>query len=76
MLVSFPRRACQLVYSRTVCRLMTGRVGEGDARSHNCPAGLVVDNQITNPNYTEFYLLSHSGLLGSTLVVLSHMFPP
>ncbi|TFK93742.1 Piwi-domain-containing protein [Polyporus arcularius HHB13444] len=41
-------------------------VGEGDARSHNCPAGLVVDNQITNPNYTEFYLLSHSGLLGTS----------
>ncbi|KAL7283289.1 hypothetical protein ACG7TL_002718 [Trametes sanguinea] len=34
--------------------------------SGNCPAGLLVDQQITNPNYTDFYLQSHAGLLGTS----------
>ncbi|KAI0743475.1 Piwi domain-containing protein [Daedaleopsis nitida] len=32
----------------------------------NCPAGLTVHNQITHPDYNDFYLLSHAGLLGTS----------
>ncbi|KAI0670510.1 Piwi domain-containing protein [Trametes maxima] len=35
-------------------------------RSGNCPAGLVVNEHITNPNYDDFYLQSHAGLLGTS----------
>ncbi|RPD66004.1 Piwi-domain-containing protein [Lentinus tigrinus ALCF2SS1-6] len=38
---------------------------DGD-KSGNCPAGLLVDKQITNPNYQDFYLQSHAGLLGTS----------
>ncbi|KAI0374754.1 Piwi-domain-containing protein [Pilatotrama ljubarskyi] len=38
---------------------------DGD-RSGNCPAGLLIDQHITNPNYPDFYLQSHSGLLGTS----------
>ncbi|KAI1796007.1 Piwi-domain-containing protein [Ganoderma leucocontextum] len=34
--------------------------------SGNCPAGLLVDNSITNPNWEDFYLQSHAGLLGTS----------
>lgn len=37
--------------------------------SGNCPAGLLVDKHITNPNYPDFYLQSHAGLLGSEHIV-------
>ena len=37
----------------------------------NCPAGLVVDSEVVNPEYPNFYLQSHSGLIGSK----SPMFP-
>ncbi|KDQ16674.1 hypothetical protein BOTBODRAFT_30592 [Botryobasidium botryosum FD-172 SS1] len=39
--------------------------GRGD-RSGNAPAGLVVDSDITNPIMFDFYLQSHSGLLGTS----------
>ncbi|KAF4578544.1 hypothetical protein EYR36_000351 [Pleurotus pulmonarius] len=32
----------------------------------NCPAGLVVDTGIQSPFCTDFYLLSHSGVLGTS----------
>ena len=32
---------------------------------NNCPAGLVVHNEITHIEYPNFYLQSHSGLQGS-----------
>ena len=52
------------LYSR--CRILTACVSGRDAdRSGNCPAGLLVDEEITNPNYEDFYLQSHAGLLGS-----------
>ncbi|KAH9854098.1 Piwi domain-containing protein [Lenzites betulinus] len=35
-------------------------------RSGNCPAGLLIDKNITNPNYADFYLQSHAGLLGTS----------
>ena len=38
---------------------------QGD-NSGNCPAGLLVDKQITNPNYEDFYLQSHAGILGTS----------
>ncbi|KAL1947711.1 hypothetical protein VTO73DRAFT_13435 [Trametes versicolor] len=38
---------------------------DGD-RSGNCPAGLLIHQTITNPNYPDFYLQSHAGLLGTS----------
>ena len=38
-------------------------------KSGNCPSGLLVDDHITNPNYQDFYLQSHSGLLGSMSIL-------
>ncbi|KAI0831166.1 Piwi domain-containing protein [Trametes gibbosa] len=35
-------------------------------RSGNCPAGLLIDKNITNPNYPDFYLQAHAGLLGTS----------
>ena len=29
-------------------------------------AGLLVDEEITNPNYEDFYLQSHAGILGTS----------
>ncbi|OJT08947.1 Protein argonaute-2 [Trametes pubescens] len=45
---------------------------DGD-RSGNCPAGLLVHQTITNPNYPDFYLQSHAGLLGSESTALPTM---
>jgi eukaryotic translation initiation factor 2C len=39
--------------------------GQGD-RSGNCPAGLVVDTEVTSPAEFDFYLQSHAGLLGTS----------
>jgi len=39
--------------------------GQGD-RSGNCPAGLVVDTDVTSPTEFDFYLQSHAGLLGTS----------
>ena len=38
---------------------------EGD-KSGNCPAGTVVDCDVTNPAEFDFYLQSHGGLLGTS----------
>ena len=35
-------------------------------RSGNCPAGTVVDRDVTNPAEFDFYLQSHGGLLGTS----------
>ncbi|KAI0934439.1 hypothetical protein AcV5_006280 [Taiwanofungus camphoratus] len=34
--------------------------------SGNCPSGFVVDDQITNSMYLDFYLQSHSGIIGTS----------
>ena len=39
--------------------------GQGD-KSGNCPAGTVVDRDITHPTEFDFYLQSHAGLLGTS----------
>lgn len=36
------------------------KLNEGD-RSGNCPAGTIVDRDITHPTEFDFYLQSHSG---------------
>jgi len=38
----------------------------GADRSGNCPAGTVVDREVTNPVEFDFYLQSHGGLLGTS----------
>ncbi|KZT11426.1 Piwi-domain-containing protein [Laetiporus sulphureus 93-53] len=35
-------------------------------RTGNCPAGFIVDDQITNAAYPDFYLQSHSGIIGTS----------
>jgi len=35
-------------------------------RSGNCPAGTVVDEEVTHPTEFDFYLQSHGGLLGTS----------
>lgn len=39
--------------------------GDGD-KSTNCRAGTVIDSDITHPYYSDFYLMSHGGLLGTS----------
>jgi len=39
---------------------------ENGDRSGNCPAGFVIENEITSPAYDNFYLQSHSGLIGTS----------
>ncbi|KAI0750722.1 argonaute-like protein [Daedaleopsis nitida] len=39
---------------------------EDAERSGNCPAGTVIDRDITHPTEFDFYLQSHSGLLGTS----------
>ncbi|CCM05785.1 uncharacterized protein FIBRA_08018 [Fibroporia radiculosa] len=41
------------------------QAGEADS-SGNCPPGFVVDDQITNAMYPDFYLQSHSGIQGTS----------
>ncbi|KAF9501264.1 Piwi-domain-containing protein [Pleurotus eryngii] len=40
--------------------------GRGADKSGNCPAGFVADTGIQSPFCADFYLLSHSGLLGTS----------
>lgn len=35
-------------------------------KSGNCPAGTIVDQEITNPSEFDFYLQSHGGILGTS----------
>ncbi|KAF9972539.1 hypothetical protein BGZ73_004325 [Actinomortierella ambigua] len=45
---------------------------DGD-KTGNCPAGTVVDKVITHPTEFDFYLQSHSGLLGTSRPSLYHV---
>ncbi|KAI9064296.1 Piwi-domain-containing protein [Trametes sanguinea] len=46
--------------------IVVGKSPQQADNSGNCPAGLLVDQHITNPNYTDFYLQSHAGILGTS----------
>ena len=46
-------------------RFIPKNAKDGDKKSGNAPAGLLVDRDITTPGIFDFYLLSHAGLLGS-----------
>lgn len=76
--VSAIRKACQsleasytpkitfiVVQKRHHVRFMPINRSQSD-RSGNCLAGTVVDTTITNPLYRDFYLLSHSGIQGTS----------
>lgn len=54
-----------VVGKRHHVRFFPQRPDEAD-RSGNCPAGTVVDRDITHPTEFDFYLQSHSGLLGTS----------
>ncbi|KAI1796003.1 Piwi-domain-containing protein [Ganoderma leucocontextum] len=60
-----PKLLFVIVGKRHHVRFFPKRSQEAD-KSGNCPAGLLVDDHITNPNYQDFYLQSHSGLLGTS----------
>lgn len=63
----FPKRSvyAPMRSSLALTKNTFSRLSDGD-KSGNCPAGLLVDKHINNPNYDDFYLQSHAGLLGST----------
>ena len=39
---------------------------EDSDKSGNCPAGTVVDRDVTHPTEFDFYLQSHGGILGTS----------
>lgn len=39
-------------------------LGRDDHRNNNVPPGTIVDNEITHPNETQFYLVSHQSIQG------------
>ncbi|KAJ6640712.1 Protein argonaute-2 [Pseudolycoriella hygida] len=39
-------------------------IGRDDHKNNNVPPGTIVDSQITHPNETQFYLVSHQSLQG------------
>lgn len=39
-------------------------LGGDDRKNNNVPPGTIVDNQITHPNETQFYLVSHQSIQG------------
>ena len=59
-----PKITFIVVGKRHHIRFMPSDSSSGD-RSGNCPAGFVVDTEITGPGIFDFYLQSHGGLLGS-----------
>ncbi|KAI0646924.1 Piwi domain-containing protein [Trametes meyenii] len=60
-----PKLLFIVVGKRHHIRFFPRSPSDGD-KSGNCPAGLVVNQHITNPNYDDFYLQSHAGLLGTS----------
>jgi len=60
-----PKITLIVVGKRHHIRFFPQQPGQAD-RSGNCPAGTVVDRDITHPNEFDFYLQSHGGLLGTS----------
>ena len=60
-----PKITMIIVGKRHHVRFFTKEPRDAD-RSGNCPAGLIVDNQVTSPVEFDFYLQSHAGLLGTS----------
>jgi eukaryotic translation initiation factor 2C len=44
----------------------TGTSRDDADNSGNCLAGMVVDTDVTNPIENDYFLLSHSGILGTS----------
>lgn len=55
-----------VVQKRHHTRFFPGKSGCGrdDRRNNNVPPGLIVDTEITHPNETQFYLVSHQSIQG------------
>ncbi|PBL02679.1 argonaute-like protein [Armillaria gallica] len=60
-----PKITVIVVGKRHHVRFFPTNEKEGD-RSGNCPAGTVVDRDISHPTEFDFYLQSHGGLLGTS----------
>ncbi|EIM88070.1 argonaute-like protein [Stereum hirsutum FP-91666 SS1] len=60
-----PKITIVVVGKRHHVRFFPKNPADGD-KSGNCPAGLVVDQAVTNPVEFDFYLQSHGGLLGTS----------
>lgn len=60
-----PKITVIVVGKRHHVRFFPMSASEAD-RSGNCPAGTVVDRDVTNPAEFDFYLQSHGGLLGTS----------
>lgn len=53
-----------VVQKRHHTRFFPGKTGIGDRKNNNVPAGTIVDTQITYPNETQYYLVSHQSIQG------------
>ena len=60
-----PKITILVVGKRHHVRFFPMNQNEAD-KSGNCPAGTVVDTDVTNPAEFDFYLQSHGGLLGTS----------
>lgn len=60
-----PKITILVVGKRHHVRFFPMTQNEAD-KSGNCPAGTVVDTDVTNPAEFDFYLQSHGGLLGTS----------
>lgn len=61
-----PKVVFIVVQKRHHTRFFPGRSGCGrdDRRNNNVPPGLIVDTEITHPNETQFFLVSHQSIQG------------
>lgn len=53
-----------VVQKRHHTRFFPGKSGIGDRKNNNVPAGTIVDTDITFPNETQYYLVSHQSIQG------------
>lgn len=67
-----PRITFVVVQKRHNTRMFVSNAADAD-RSGNVPAGTVIDTQICHPTEYDFYLMSHSGLQGTSRPVHYHV---
>jgi len=64
-IVPMPKLTVIIVGKRHHVRFFPTNPEDSD-KSGNCPAGTVVDRDVTHPTEFDFYLQSHGGILGTS----------
>lgn len=59
-----PKITFMVVQKRHHTRFFPGRSGISQDKNNNVPAGTIVDSEITHPNETQFFLVSHQSIQG------------